>query len=266
VATIERVDEHVWVTRVSLDEYDVRGALVLGERRAVIWDTLSRPRDMRPFVPLIGGRELVIVYSHADWDHIWGTAGVDYTGVRIIAHQACAERFAADVPDVLSEKRRSQPGAWDDVVLVPPTETFADQCSVDLGGITLTLSHLPGHTADCIVGLIPQRGVLLAGDTVETPFPVVPADSPLDDWIGRLRGWSADERVRLVVPAHGRVGSRALIQNNLDYLEALRDGRPRPPNETLTAFYRDTHRENMRWERRAVQSAAWSQCTCFSRV
>ena len=46
----------VWVTRVSVDEYDVRGALVLGERRAVVWDTLSRPHDMQPFVPMIGGR------------------------------------------------------------------------------------------------------------------------------------------------------------------------------------------------------------------
>jgi glyoxylase-like metal-dependent hydrolase (beta-lactamase superfamily II) len=266
VATIERVDEHVWLTRVSLDEYDVRGALVLGRARAVIWDTLSRPRDMRPFVPLIGGRELVVVYSHADWDHIWGTAGLDYANVRILAHHACADRFTADVPGVLAEKQRSQPGAWDDVVLVPPTETFVDQCSVDLGGITLTLSHLPGHTADCIVGLIPEQGILLAGDTVETPFPVVPADSPLDDWIGRLREWSADDRVRLVLPAHGRIGSRTLIQHNVDYLEALRDRRPRLPNETLTAFYRDTHQANMQWEKRAVQSAAWSQRLCLSAV
>jgi glyoxylase-like metal-dependent hydrolase (beta-lactamase superfamily II) len=264
VATIERVDEHVWVTRVSLDDYDVRGALVLGQRRAVIWDTLSRPRDMRPFVPLIGGRELTVVYSHADWDHIWGTAGLEHAGVPILAHQACADRFGTDVPAALSEMRRSQPGRWDDVVLVPPTETFVDRCSLDLGGITLMLSHLPGHTADCIVGLIPERGVLLAGDTVETPFPVVPADSPLDAWIDRLGEWSADERVALVVPAHGRIGSRTLLQHNIDYLQALRDGRPRPPNETLTAFYRDTHQANMRWEKRAVQSAAWSQRTSFS--
>jgi len=266
VATIERVDKHVWVTRVSLDDYDVRGALVLGQERAVIWDTLSRPRDMRPFVPLLGNRELLIVYSHADWDHIWGTAGLDHARARIVAHEACADRFRTDVPVVLSEKQQSRPGAWDDVVLVPPTETFVDQCTLDLGGITLILSHLPGHTADCIVGLVPERGILLAGDTVETPLPVVHADSPLDDWIDRLRVWSADERVRLVVPAHGPIGSGTLIQRNIAYLEALRDGRPQRPNETLTSFYRDTHQANMQWEKRAVQSAAWSQRTCSSRV
>jgi glyoxylase-like metal-dependent hydrolase (beta-lactamase superfamily II) len=266
VATIEHVEQHVWVTRVTLDEYDVRGALVLGERRAAIWDTLSRPRDMRPFVPLIGNRELVIVYSHADWDHIWGTAGLEYANVRILAHRAAADRFGTDVPRVLAEKRQAQPGAWDDVVLVQPNVTFEDRCRVDLGGMTLELSSLPGHTADCIVGLIPERGILLAGDTVETPFPVVPADSALDDWIRRVREWNGDERVRLVVPAHGRIGSRTLIQHNLDYLEALRDGRPWPSNGTLTPFYQDTHQANMRGRMRAVQSAAWSQRTCCCRA
>ena len=56
MSTTECVEADVWVTRVSVDEYHVRGALVLGERRAVVWDTLSRPHDMQPFVPMIGGR------------------------------------------------------------------------------------------------------------------------------------------------------------------------------------------------------------------
>lgn len=46
-----------------------------GRRRALVWDTLSHPRDMAGWLPLISPLELVIVYSHADWDHIWGTAG-----------------------------------------------------------------------------------------------------------------------------------------------------------------------------------------------
>jgi hypothetical protein len=56
VSTTECVEADVWVTRVSLGEYDVRSTLVLGERRANVWDTLSRPHDMQPFVRMIGGR------------------------------------------------------------------------------------------------------------------------------------------------------------------------------------------------------------------
>jgi glyoxylase-like metal-dependent hydrolase (beta-lactamase superfamily II) len=247
MATTGAIEDAVWLTRVTLDDYDVRGALILGDERAVVWDTLSRPRDMRPFLPLIGDRELVIVYSHADWDHIWGTAGLDYAGVRIVGHERCLRRFDEDVPRVLADKQRSEPGKWDDVVLVPPTETFADEWSLDLGGLTLTLAHLPGHTPDCIVGLIPERGILLAGDTVETPCPVVPVDSPLSDWIAELRRWAGDERVRRVVPAHGAIGGREIVQRNAEYLEGIRIGRPIEPSGALTGFYRETHRKNVGW-------------------
>ena len=77
----------------------------------------------------------------------------------------------------------AEPGRWDSVVLVPPTEAFDEERSIQVGGLTLQLHHLPGHTPDCIVGFIPERGVLLAGDAVETPCPVVPPDSALDEWI-----------------------------------------------------------------------------------
>jgi glyoxylase-like metal-dependent hydrolase (beta-lactamase superfamily II) len=247
VSTTEPVDPEIWVTRVSLDDYDVRGVLILGERRAVVWDTLSRPRDMRPFLPMIGSRELVIVYSHADWDHVWGTAGLDYDGVTIVGHERCGERFGTDVPMVLAEKRAAQPGAWDDVVLVPPTECFEREWSLDLGGMTLMLRHLPGHTPDCIVGLIPERGALLAGDTVETPCPVVPADSPLSDWISELLEWADDPRVQHVIPAHGPMGGREILEQNVRYLEGIRAGQPIEPEGPLTDFYRDTHLSNIRW-------------------
>jgi len=114
----------IWLTQVTLDDFDVRGALILGGTRVVVWDTLSHPRDMRLFEPLIGDRDIVIVYSHADWDHIWGTAGLPHDRARIIGHAGCGDRFASDVPAVLGRKRAAEPGRWDDVVLVPPTETF----------------------------------------------------------------------------------------------------------------------------------------------
>ena len=71
MSDIRRLEPGISLLQVTLDDYDVRGALVVGAQRAVVWDTLSHPRNMDPFVPLIGDRDLVIVYSHADWDHIW---------------------------------------------------------------------------------------------------------------------------------------------------------------------------------------------------
>jgi glyoxylase-like metal-dependent hydrolase (beta-lactamase superfamily II) len=237
----------IFLVDVATPEYGVRGALVLGETHALVWDTLTHPRDMTPFLPLIGHRRLVIVYSHADWDHVWGTAGLPYQGADVVGQAECARRFADDVPVTLDGKRRSEPGRWEEIRLVAPTRTFDVRLDLDLGGVTIELHHLPGHTRDCSVGFVVDAGVLLAGDTVETPCPVVPADSPLGQWTARLRRWRDDPRVRSVVPAHGPVGGREILSRNLDYLQALLDGRPLEPIGPLTAFYRDTHEANTRW-------------------
>ena len=50
-------------------DFSVAAALVRGPRHRVVVDTLIRPADMAPFA----GATLV-VYTHVDWDHCWGTA------------------------------------------------------------------------------------------------------------------------------------------------------------------------------------------------
>jgi hypothetical protein len=60
------LDTDVWMTVVTLREFDVRGALVKGSERAVVWDTLSHPQDMTCFRPLVEDCDVAIVYSHAD--------------------------------------------------------------------------------------------------------------------------------------------------------------------------------------------------------
>ncbi len=239
----------LWLTELALEDFAVRGALIIGEEAAVVWDTLSQPSDMQPLRAKLASRALRIVYSHADWDHLWGTAGLADPDAPIISHAACLDRFGADVPVTLAEKQAAEPGRWDEVVLIPPTQTFARDLVLDLGGITLELHHLPGHTPDCIVGLLPEWGLLLAGDTVETPLPVVPADSPLDRWIAELQRWAADTRVQTVIPAHGVIGGRELIVRNIAYLQALRTGGPVAVADNLDDFYRETHAANLLWGR-----------------
>jgi glyoxylase-like metal-dependent hydrolase (beta-lactamase superfamily II) len=246
MSTVQSLESRIWFTEVVLGEYDVRGVLIVGEERALVWDTLSHPRDMRGYPPLIGGRELVIAYSHADWDHIWGTAGLPHRKAVIWGHRACLARFAADVPVTLRERQVAEPVAWDDVTLVSPNRVFENETSVDLGSMTVTLHHLPGHTRDSIVALVPEPGLLLVGDAAETPFPVVPEGSPLAAWIAGLQRWELDPRVRTVVPAHGAIGGREILRRNIVYLEGLRDGHPVEATEPLSDFYRHTHESNLR--------------------
>lgn len=249
--TLKQINNNLWVQELTLDSFEVRGALVLGQTRAVIWDTLSHPRDMEPYLPIIGDRELYVVYSHADWDHIWGTAGLPQPAV-IIAQTLCRDRFGTDVPQKLRAMQTSEPNKWDEIQLIAPTVAFEDNLLIDLGGITMTLHHLPGHTEDCLVAMVKEVGqeetIALMGDTIETPFPVISPESPLTEWIQGLKRWYTDETITTVIPSHGPIGGQGLIVQTIDYLERIYDGKTIEVPDNLSCFYQETHEDNLKWQ------------------
>lgn len=245
MSILQKFDSNIWLTETKLNGFDVRGALIIGDERAVVWDTLSHPNDMEGLLPLIEKKKLFIIYSHADWDHIWGTVGLPYQNACIIGHTTCLERFSTDVPVTLHEKQTVEPGVWDEVQLITPNMAFRQELLLDLGSITMTLHYLPGHTSDSLVAFLPDQRILFMGDTVEMPFPVIPKDCPLLHWIAELQRWEHDPRVQTVIPAHGAIGGREIIEQTITYLQDLLDGYLPVLPERLTEFYRETHQENM---------------------
>lgn len=243
MTTLVRHSSQLYFSEQTLPDFDVRGVVLLSRTHALVWDTLSHPDDMTGVAELCRGKTVTVVYSHADWDHIWGTIALDYQDV--VAHESCARRFAdpGDVAATLREKQ-AQDAYYSDVILVPPTRTFQDTLVLELDDLTVELHHLPGHTHDCTVAFVPALGVLLAGDTVETPLPVVPENPPLNLWLAKLAVWQQDPRVKSVAPSHGPVGGRELIEHTASYLEALQKGEDTALPKTLSAFYRQTHEAN----------------------
>ena len=143
-------------------------------------------------------------------------------------------------------EKQTEDAYYDAVHLVPPTRTFKESLTLDLGELTLELYHLPGHTKDCIVGFLPEIGVLLGGDTCEDPLPIVYEDSGFGAWLRDLERWHDDERVHTVIPAHGAVSSKDLLARNIAYLAALREGRTPDVPDAMETFYTETHAANMK--------------------
>lgn len=237
----------LYLVEVDLPDFSVRGAVILGGESALVWDTLSHPRDMAPVAGLLGDQVLSVVYSHGDWDHVYGTAGLDQWERTVIAHGDCRSRFADELPHDLRARRTGEPDAgWEQVMLVPPEITFDDRYTIDLGGLTVDLHHLPGHTPDSIVAYVPSWGLLLAGDAVEWPVPTVPEGAPIQRWIDGLKRWTACLGLTEVVPSHGLLGGKERLKETIAYLEALLGRRPFEVPEEMTPFYAEAHRENRR--------------------
>jgi glyoxylase-like metal-dependent hydrolase (beta-lactamase superfamily II) len=238
---------NIWYSEMRLEALDlgVRGAVIIGSQRVFVFDTFTRPLDMQPVVQLARGKPIIAIYSHADWDHIWGTAGLACQDVA--AHLGALQRFedAQDVPAMLAKMRQESPGTFDDVHLVAPTITFSERLDLDAGGLSLQLHALPGHTADSIVGFIPQLGILLGGDAVEDPLPLVNDAGRLPGWISGLEMWARHPGVKVVAPAHGALSSRTLLEQNIAYLKGLADGSS-PVPQGLDDFYSQAHANNLR--------------------
>lgn len=240
----------IWVAEVATRDFEVRAVALLGSSRMLVFDTLLRPSDMHPFAELAAGREVVTVYSHADWDHVWGTAGLPGRGGEIVAHEACAARFAVDVPATLEQRRAEEPGVWDDVELVVPTTLFETSLALEIDPWTVELRHTPGHTRDSLVAWVPEAGALLGGDTVEEPWPLSEEGLALGPWIASLERWVCEPALSTVIPSHGPVSGRELLERNIEYLTALRDGRAYRVPEGTDGFYREHYeRDRLRYGR-----------------
>ena len=235
----------LWSLEVTASDFQTRALVIVGEKQAVVWDTLTHPRDMKALAALLADKPFHVVYSHGDWDHVWGTAGLVRQPLAVIAHVECQRRFADDVPRTLQQMQLAEMGRWDNVILVPPNLAFSSYLSLDLGGVTLDLHHLPGHTIDSIVGWIPEWGVLLGGDAIETPLPVVNSAQMLGGWLAALEQWAGQEGLVRSISSHGSGERRESLESTVAYLRALVGDRKFDLPSRLEKFYRETHQKNL---------------------
>ena len=242
---LQEVVPNLWIYEVSTEQLQTRAALILGRERAVVWDSLTRPEDAGPFLEVIGNKPYYVVYSHAHWDHICGTAGFANGRLGVIGHAECLRQFKEELPRILQRMQLTEMGEWLSVRLEPPNISFTWRLSLDLGGVSLHLHHLPGHSADSIVGWIPEWGVMLGGDAIETPLPVVNNAQLVDGWLSALESWQRLDGLVRAIPSHGSLAGRESLDVTVAYLRALSGDRQFNLPPKLDDFYRETHQKNL---------------------
>jgi glyoxylase-like metal-dependent hydrolase (beta-lactamase superfamily II) len=228
------VDNQGWDPRILVVRCGdlVDAFIVVSERYVVLVDTLINPQTAAAMLRiarerLTGGRQLLAVNTHADWDHCWGNqlfAGPDAIHpAPIIASRACAERFRAteDVWGALARMREREPGRFDDVRPTPPTIIFDDRLLIDGGDLTLELFPTPGHQPDHIAIFIPEIGMLLAGDAAELPFPFVESAAALPalrDSLARMAALHPTAALYCHAPV---ISGPELLQANIAYFDEV---------------------------------------------
>lgn len=221
-----------WDTRLHIAANGelVNVFLLVTERYVILVDTLLNATTAQALVdhaqPYLPGRQLLVINSHADWDHAWGNQlfaapNAPYPAP-IIAHVKGAMRHHA--PETLArlvKMQHEEPAIFGGVVLTKPTLTFSHDLIIDGGDLTLHLFPTPGHSDDHIAVYIPEISTLLAGDAAELPFPILynSADVPvLRASLARM----AERNARDVFYCHAppTIGAQ-LLHDNIAYYDAL---------------------------------------------
>ncbi len=230
------VGDHVRRFRLG-DEVDT--FVIRSQRLLVVVDTMSTPADARWLREQIAGdcagRSLIVVDTHADYDHAWGNS--EFADVPIIGHVRCGERLrgAAAAADI-ARWSAQMPGRFDDVVATPPSILHGDEGLVlDGGDVTIDLLHTPGHCDDHVSLFLREPRILLAGDAAEVPFPHV--DTPA----GLVLARASLERLAAlgathVLPCHGGTVDPVVLERNIAWIDAVVADPQLPYEEALERF------------------------------
>ena len=153
---------------------EVISYLIVGDDKAVMFDTGNGIGDIRAIVESLTDLPVVVVNSHAHFDHVGGNYQFD----TIVSIDTAYGREHADgLPneDVRTELSpealcRDLPGetTQDSHVVHPYAEKVTwveDGHTIDIGGHELEIRHMPGHSPGSVVLLDRNRGYLWSGDT-----------------------------------------------------------------------------------------------------
>ncbi len=198
------------------------------QRYVVVIDTMATPelaaQVMRLLQPDLPGRTLLVVNTHADYDHSWGNdlfvaPGSPYPAP-IIGQAFVTERLATGADaEYLVEMQGTDP-RFAAVRIIPPTITFGDTLRIDGGDLTIELLPTPGHVIDHLSVWVPELRLLLPGYAAGAPFPYVGDPNSLPAMrvaIERLRALGAT----MVIPCHGGTTDPGLLDRNLAYFDLL---------------------------------------------
>lgn len=210
---------------------DVNSGLVVGDRRALLIDTLSTPsqaRDLAAAVREVTRLPITVVNTHHHFDHVFGNATVQkLLGVtEFWAHRLVAARLHAHGDRERAQARRTcaqlAPEIAEEVAvaeLTAPNQRLDHSMELDLGNRTVVLRHPgPGHTHGDVAVL--DSLAVFAGDLLESGAdPSVEEDSDLAHWPLALDVLLPDMNGP-VVPGHGAVVDREFARRQRDALAA----------------------------------------------
>lgn len=222
------VGDRVFVRRHP--SLDLNIGLVIGDVGCLVVDTRASEvegRELAESVRRVTAEPWSVVNTHAHFDHCFGNRA--FLPAPVWGHGRCAaalreggERTRGRIAGLYrADGQEDVAREIEATVIHPPDRWVDDVATLALGGRQVELRHLGrGHTDNDLVVLVPDCGVVLAGDLVEEGAPPQFGDAYPLDWPATLDALLSLVR-GAVVPGHGAVVDATYVSGQREELVQL---------------------------------------------
>lgn len=224
---MEKISESVYAN-VEWDGGNV--ACINTSEGVVLVDTPMLPdhiQQCKAFVSDLNPRGVrYIINTHIHFDHIIGNSQL---GGSVIMHEKMREDLFKENSTLRESFVPGTPGrsqADIDFILgeplIPSEITVMTDLALHIGGKTLRVYHVGGHTRDSMVVYVEDDRVLITGDNVTSGVHPYKGDASFGDWnraLGRLKTFE----VKTVVPGHGPICTADDIDRLAEYFQEMWD-------------------------------------------
>ena len=218
------------------------GYLILGEKKAILFDTGMGISDVKAVVSELTKLPIVVLNSHTHDDHVGGNwqfdtiYSMDTDFSRQNARGSREDAQAEITPDQICgtlprqfDAKSYQTRPW------KTTKYIHDGERIDLGGRVIEVISTPGHTPDAISLLDRANGLLFTGDTYyPAPIWLFRPETDLDAYSRSIRRLAAlAPQVKTVLGAHNiPVAKPAVLAELVEAFDTVRAGKAKPTSDS----------------------------------
>ena len=195
-----------------MDEaHEATGYLVVGNERACVIDTMNGYNDLYAAIRKITDKPVTVVNTHGHPDHIFGN--MYFQEAYLNPEDGPLARQFTEDPEFLAfcrEKGRT----------MPPFRDIFPGDTIDLGGRTLEVYALPGHTPGGILLLLREDRILFTGDSVNHHLWMqLDGCLPLREFVKELdKVMFLQDKADIILHGHARA------EDDISLLACLRNG------------------------------------------
>jgi len=217
---------------------EVISYLILGEKRALLFDTGMGISDIKKVTAELTKLPIIVVNSHTHDDHVGGNwqfdtiYAMDTDFTRTNARGSREDAQAEITPDQICgmlpktfDAKSYATRPW------KITSYIHDGDKIDLGGRNIEVIATPGHTPDALSLLDRANGLLFTGDTYyPAPIWLFRPETDLDAYAASIRRLaSLAPKVKLVLGAHNiPVAPPTVLPRLVAAFDAVRAGKAKP--------------------------------------